>query len=82
VPVPALTAALVVIVVAVGIILQVVPTAPGTGENPINSLGNSLPKLEDILGSVESPIEKEMRSVGESIESAGEFLLACLKPEF
>lgn len=82
VPVPALAAALAVIVVAMGIILRVVPTAPGISENPINDLGKSLPKLEEILGSVESPIEKEMRSVGESIESAGEFLLACLKPEF
>lgn len=84
VPVPALAAALVVIAVAVGIILQVIPItrAPGIEENPINELGNSLPKIEEILGSVESPIEKEMRSVGESIESAGEFLLACLNPEF
>lgn len=82
VPVPALAAALVVIVVAVAIILQVTSTAPGRGENPFNDLGNSLPKFEEILGSVESPIEKEMRSVGESIESAGEFLLAFLKPEF
>ncbi|UCH96786.1 MAG: hypothetical protein JSV88_08010 [Candidatus Aminicenantes bacterium] len=80
-PIPALAAALVVLAVAIGIIFQVIPlTGPGPGENSIDKLRESAPVKNplQVIQQVESPIESEMRSLGQSLNSAAEFLVSCL----
>ncbi|MGD2087220.1 MAG: hypothetical protein PVH61_13635 [Candidatus Aminicenantes bacterium] len=81
-PKPALAAVLVLAVVAIAVILQVIPfTAPAP---PVERSSNDLPKSVtiknplQILAKVESPIESEMRSLGQSINSATKFLVSRL----
>ena len=79
-PKPALAAALVVLAVAIAVIFQVIPfTAPGTGERSINDLSESIVKNPlKVIEQVESPIESEIRSLGQSINSAAKFLVSRL----
>jgi hypothetical protein len=80
-PKPALAAALVVLAVAIAIFFQVIPfTAPGTVENSINDLSESVIVKNplQVIKQVESPIESEIRSLGQSINSAAKFLVSRL----
>ena len=80
-PKPALAAALVLVVVAIAVILQVIPfTAPAPEEPSIDDLPKSVTVKNPlrILEKVESPIEAEMRSLGQSINSAAKFLVSRL----
>jgi hypothetical protein len=80
-PRPALAAALVVLTVAIAVIFQVIPfNAPGPGENSIDDLSDSIIVKNplQVIEQVESPIESEIRSLGQSINSAAEFLVSCL----
>jgi predicted anti-sigma-YlaC factor YlaD len=83
-PIPALAAALVVVAVTVGILLQTIPVNVDTSskiENPLNTLTEldiANISLKDIIGRVESPIESEMFYLKQSITSASEFLISCL----
>ena len=78
---PALAAALVVLAVAIAAIFQVIPfNAPAPGERSIKDLSESVTVKAplQILEKVESPIESEMRSLGQSINSAAKFLVSRL----
>lgn len=78
---PALAAALLVLVVTIAVIFQVIPfTAPSPGERPINDLSKSVTIKNplQVIQQVESPIESEMRSLGQSINSAAKFLISRL----
>ena len=80
-PKPALAAALVLAAVAIAVILQVIPfTAPAPVERSINDLPKSVTVKNplQIIEKVESPIEAEMRSLGQSINSAAKFLVSRL----
>jgi hypothetical protein len=83
-PIPAFAAALVVLAVATGIILQVIPVnvnTPRSNENLLNALSEfdiANISLKEIIGRVESPIETEMVDLKQSITSAAEFLISCL----
>lgn len=80
-PKPALAAALVVLAVAIAVIFQVIPfTAPGPGERSINGFSESVIVKNplQVIQQVESPIESEMRSLVQSINSAAKFLVSCL----
>jgi hypothetical protein len=81
-PLPAFVVALLVIAVAMGIMFRVIPltSPPGTG----SSLGEltearviKMP-LEGLASGVESPMESEIHSLGQSLSSATEFLVSCL----
>lgn len=83
-PIPALAAALVVLAVTVGILLQTIPVnvnTSRTNKNPLNALTEfdiANISLKEIIGRVESPIESEMLYLKQSITSASEFLISCL----
>ncbi len=83
-PIPALTAALVVLAVTVGIILQTIPVnvnTPSTNKNPLSALSEfdiAKVSFKEIIGRIESPIESEMLDLKQSIKSAAEFLISCL----
>ena len=80
-PKPALAAALALVAVTIAVILQVIPfTAPAPGENSINELSKSVIVKNplQVIQQVESPIESEMRSLGQSINSAAKFLVSRL----
>jgi hypothetical protein len=77
-PVPALAAGLVVLVVTIGIIFQVGPgRVPEVGEGTASSLEAfdfDKISLPEILERVESPIEVEMDNLKQSMKSAAEFI--------
>lgn len=81
-PKPALAAAaLVLLAVAIAVILKVIPfTAPAPVERSIDDLPKSVTVKNplQIIEKVESPIEAEMRSLGQSINSAAKFLVSRL----
>jgi len=83
-PISALAAALVVVAVTVGILLQTIPVNVNTSisnKNPLNELTEfdiANISLKEIIGRVESPIESEMLYLKQSITSASEFLISCL----
>ncbi len=81
--VPAFAAALFVLVVAMGIILQNTKArAPGANPNPLNGLAKLVPgetiSLPEIAGRVQSPMESEMTGLKQSVGSAAKFLISCL----
>lgn len=81
IPKPALAAALVLLAVAIAVIFRVIPfTSPAPGERSINDLPESVTvkKPLQIIEKIESPIESEMRSLGQSINSAAKFLVSRL----
>ncbi len=82
-PAPALAAALAIILVATALLFKVIPE-----KTPGNPFTVGLPGpidttnvLQDIVGRVESPIEKEMRSLEQSVKSAVQSLLSGLDPK-
>ena len=80
-PKPALAAALVLLAVAIAVIFRVIPlTAPAPGGPSINELSKPVTVKNplQIIEKVESPIESEMRSLGQSINSAAKFLVSRL----
>jgi hypothetical protein len=80
-PKPALAAALVLVAVVIAVILRVIPfTAPPPGENAIDDLSKSVIVKNPlrVIQQVESPIESEIRSLGQSINSAAKFLVSRL----
>jgi hypothetical protein len=80
-PKPALAAALLVLAVAIAVLFQVIPfTAPAPAERSINNLQEPVTVKNplQIIEEVESPIESEMRSLGNSINSAAKFLVSRL----
>lgn len=80
-PKPALVAALVLAAVVIAVIFLLIPfTAPAPGGPPINELSQPLTVKNplQVIEKVESPIESEMRSLGQSINSAAKFLVSCL----
>jgi hypothetical protein len=80
-PKPALAAALVLVAVIIAVIFQVIPfTAPTPVERSINDLSESVTVKNPlkVIQQVESPIETEMRSLGQSINSAAKFLVSRL----
>lgn len=81
-PVPLLAAALLVLAVAIGLILQTIPPGTtGNDQNPFSSLSEirlGKTSLPEIIGRVESPIESEMTGLKQTVNSATEFLLSCL----
>jgi predicted anti-sigma-YlaC factor YlaD len=80
---PALAAAVVVVVLLIGIVFQVIPPAPSHTDGPaFNDLSEAVADkmpLQDLAGGVESPMETEMFSLEQSISSATEFLVSCLE---
>lgn len=84
-PVPALVAALAIILVALAVLFQVIPEkTPGPGNPFTVGLPGSLDTtnvLQDIVGRVESHIETEMRSLEQSVKSAAQSLLSGLDPK-
>jgi hypothetical protein len=80
--VPAFAAALFILVVAMGVILQNThpgPTLPG--QNPLTGLsglvsGNAT--LPELVRRVESPMESEMSGLKQTVNSAAKFLISCL----
>ena len=80
-PKPALATALVLLAVAIAVIFRVIPlTAPAPGGPSINELSKPVTVKNplQIIEKVESPIESEMRSLGQSINSAAKFLVSRL----
>jgi len=78
---PALAAALVLVAVVIAVIFLVIPfTAPTPNGPPLNELSNPVIVKNPlkVIKQVESPIESEMRSLGNSINSAAKFLVSCL----
>ena len=80
-PLPALAAAVVVLAIAVGIILQTIPAkAPGTTNDMMNlsefSITNTF--FQDAVGDIESPMETEILELKQSLDSAAEFLISGL----
>ena len=80
--VPAFAAALFVLVVAMGVVLQDrTPGAPGSDQNPLTGLSGLLPEkasLPELVGRVESPMETEMSGLKQTVNSAAKFLISCL----
>ena len=81
-PVPALAAAVVVLVVTIGIIWQTIPSrVPNTGGEIVNDLSEfriTSVSWQDMVGGVESPLETEMKELKQSVNSAAEFLISNL----
>jgi hypothetical protein len=78
---PALAAALVLVAAVIVVIFQVISfTTPAPGERSFNDLPYSVTIKNPlkIIEKVESPIESEMRSLGQSINSAAKFLVSRL----
>lgn len=83
-PVPVMAAALVVLVVTLGIIFQVGVRAPGAGEDMaigLEAIDFNKISLPEIVGRVESPIEAEMNSLKQSMKSAAEFISSVVDVE-
>lgn len=80
--VPALAAAVVVLVVTIGIIWQTIPSrVPNTGGEIMNDLSEleiGSVSWQDMVGGVESPLETEMQELKQSVHSAAEFLISNL----
>jgi hypothetical protein len=80
-PKPALTAALALAAVVTAVIFLVIPfTTPTPVEPSINDFSKPVTVKNplNVVLEVESPIESEMRSLGNSINSAAKFLVSCL----
>ena len=83
-PVPALAAAVIVLAVAVGIILQTVTgpvKAPGTTNDIINDLSEFSiidASFREAVGGIESPMETEIHELKQTLNSAAEFIISGL----
>ena len=79
---PAFAAVILVGVIVIGIAFRVIPLAP---TKTTGSAFTGLPEsrvikmpLQGLANGVESPIETEMHSLGQSLSAATEFLVSCL----
>jgi hypothetical protein len=81
-PLPGLAVALIIVAVAMGIVFRVIPwtSTPEAGSTPVGLAGPGVIKIpfERLASGVESPMEKEIHSLRQSISSATGFLISCL----
>jgi hypothetical protein len=79
---PVLVVSILILVVAIGLVSYLnnpsVPNGNVKSILPLSKMSVAGLSLKNILGGVESPMEKEMKSLKQSMKSTAEFLVSCL----
>ena len=80
--VPAFASAIVVLIIGLGVIFQFIPIgSPSSDSSPLNVVSQLNLKGEAwsvYVKNLESPLQSEAKGLRESVQSASDFLLACL----
>jgi len=80
--IPVFASAVVLLFVAFGVIFQLIPTSSSPSDggslNVVSQINFKGEVWSDYFNNLESPFQSEVNGLRESVESASEFLMACL----